>query len=136
MGNHTFYVVDVFAQSKYSGNQLAVITDAEDLSDLEMQKIANEMHFSETTFILRKANSGYVVRIFTPSTEVPFAGHPTLGTAYVIRNFIQQSNAQQVTLNLKVGEIKVTFEEQNNQKLLWMQQIPAKFGGIFETSFF
>jgi trans-2,3-dihydro-3-hydroxyanthranilate isomerase len=128
--------VDVFAQSRYAGNQLAVITDAEDLTALEMQKIANEMHFSETTFILGRAKGGYDVRIFTPSTEVPFAGHPTLGTAYVIRNFIEQSNAMQVTLNLKVGEIRVTFEEQDSQKLVWMQQVPAKFGGLFEAAFF
>ena len=82
-----FYVVDVFAEEKYAGNQLAVVKGAKALSDAEMQRIAKEMNFSETTFILsdEKREGGYDVRIFTPETELPFAGHPTLGTAYVIQ---------------------------------------------------
>jgi len=86
----TFYIVDVFAEEKYAGNQLAVVRDAKALSDIEMQQIAKEMNFSETTFILseQKRNGGYDVRIFTPREEVPFAGHPTLGTAYVIQHEI------------------------------------------------
>jgi len=86
MTTPTFHTVDVFAEEKYAGNQLAVFRNVEALSDAEMQKIAREMNFSETTFVLsdRRRNGGYDVRIFTPSEEVPFAGHPTLGTAYVI----------------------------------------------------
>jgi trans-2,3-dihydro-3-hydroxyanthranilate isomerase len=87
----TYYLVDVFAQERYAGNQLAVVTGAFFLPEERMQAIANEMHFSETTFIpsSEKRNGGFNVRIFTPSIEVPFAGHPTLGTAYVIKHFIQ-----------------------------------------------
>ncbi|HMK94521.1 MAG TPA: PhzF family phenazine biosynthesis isomerase, partial [Candidatus Limnocylindrales bacterium] len=77
----TYYLVDVFAQERYAGNQLAVVTGTFFLPDERMQAIANEMHFSETTFIPsnEKKDGGYDVRIFTPSIEVPFAGHPVLG---------------------------------------------------------
>ncbi len=70
----TFYIVDVFAEEKYSGNQLAVVRGAKALSDVEMQRIAKEMNYSETTFILsdEKRNGGYDVRIFTPERELPF----------------------------------------------------------------
>jgi trans-2,3-dihydro-3-hydroxyanthranilate isomerase len=130
----TFYLVDVFAQKKFAGNQLAVITNASSLSTEEMQSIANEMHFSETTFILsnEKRNNGYDVRIFTPFIEIPFAGHPTLGTAYVIKRFIA-SDSEDVVLNLKVGQIPVRFEKNGDQEILWMRQVPPVFGKIFET---
>ncbi len=129
----TFYLVDVFAQKKYAGNQLAVITNASKLSTEEMQSIANEMHFSETTFILsnEKHNDGYAVRIFTPFIEVPFAGHPTLGTAYIIKHFIDR-DAVEVVLNLRVGQITVRFEKNADQEILWMRQVPPVFGKIFE----
>jgi len=135
----TFYLVDVFAEQKYSGNQLVVVTNAGKITDSEMQKIANEMHFSETTFIQsdKLANDGYNVRIFTPSTEVPFAGHPTLGTAYIIGKLLSDKQAQYVKLNLKVGQIKVTFEEsQDNQEFLWMKQIQPEFNKTYSPSFF
>ena len=85
MRAHTFSIVDVFAEKKYAGNQLAVFKDAGGLSDEEMQLFAKEMNYSETTFILseEKRKGGYDVRIFTPVEEIPFAGHPTLGTAFV-----------------------------------------------------
>ena len=121
-----FYLVDVFAEEKYAGNQLAVVRNAQELSTSQMQRIANEMHFSETTFILSdaKRNGGYDVRIFTPATELPFAGHPTLGTAYVIRHNIVNETSSKVIRNLKVGQIPVNFEEdEENQEMLWMKQI-------------
>ena len=134
MSDLTFYLVDVFAQKKYAGNQLAVITNAAKLSTEEMQSIANEMHFSETTFILssKKRNNGYDVRIFTPFTEVPFAGHPTLGTAYVIKRFIAPDD-EEVLLNLKVGQIPVCIEKNAGQEILWMKQVPPVFGKVFEA---
>ena len=84
MKNPTFYIVDVFAEEKYAGNQLAVVRGAGHLPDAEMQKIASEMNYSETAFILseEEKDGGYDVRIFTPGEEIPFAGHPTLGTAF------------------------------------------------------
>ena len=86
MKSIVFYIVDVFAEEKYAGNELAVVRRAGSLSDLEMQKIAREFNFSETTYILKDEENrgGFDVRIFTPKEELPFAGHPTLGTAFVL----------------------------------------------------
>ncbi len=134
MPNQTFYTVDVFAEEKYAGNQLAVITDACNLTSVQMQRIANEMHFSETTFVLssQPRRGGYDVRIFTPTTEVPFAGHPTLGTAYIIKQFIASEKTDKVLLNLKVGQIPVDFKKnQNGKEVLWMTQSPPTFGKTF-----
>ena len=102
-----------------------------------MQRIANEMHFSETAFILsdKKQNGGYDVRIFTPSSEVPFAGHPTLGTAYVIKHNVPDEITDEVVLNLKVGQIRVVFKrEKRNEETLWMKQIPPTFGKTLDAA--
>ncbi|MBP1769027.1 MAG: PhzF family phenazine biosynthesis protein, partial [Candidatus Aminicenantes bacterium] len=87
MGGLFFSFVDVFAEDKYAGNQLAVVRPAKSLETEAMQKIAREFNFSETAFILggRARRGGFDVRIFTPARELPFAGHPTLGTAFVIQ---------------------------------------------------
>jgi trans-2,3-dihydro-3-hydroxyanthranilate isomerase len=132
----SFYLVDVFAEEKYAGNQLAVIRNASALSSAQMQRIANEMHFSETAFILseEKRNGGYDVRIFTPAREMPFAGHPTLGTAYVIRHSLVSENVDKVVLNLKVGQIPVTFEKEEDEEILWMKQVPPVFGETYEAA--
>lgn len=137
MKSLTFYLVDVFAEEKYAGNQLAVVRNASVLSSAQMQRIANEMHFSETTFILSdgKRNGGYDVRIFTPARELPFAGHPTLGTAYAIRYSIGDETMNKVILNLRVGQIPVTFEKDGEgQEILWMKQIPPTFGKTFDAA--
>ena len=127
MKRTTFYILDVFAEKKYAGNQLAVFRRAGGLSSEEMQQIAREINFSETTFILsdEQVNGGFDVRIFTPNEEVPFAGHPTIGTAHVIRSEILQGNAESVNLNLKVGQIPVTFSADGYS---WMRQIEPLFG--------
>lgn len=132
-----FYLVDVFAERKYAGNQLAVLRDAGTLSSAQMQRITSEMHFSETSFILsdERRNGGYDVRIFTPSTELPFAGHPTLGTAYVIKHYIADEAVEEVVLNLQVGQIHVTFEKDpENEEMLWMKQITPTFGKTFDAA--
>jgi len=136
MSKLTFYIVDVFAEEKYAGNPLAVFRDTQTLSDIEMQQIAKEMNYSETTFILReeKRNGGYDVRIFTPEKEVPFAGHPTLGTAYVIQHEIIGESIETVILNLKIGQIPVTINYSGGQAdILWMKQVTPTFGQIFDT---
>jgi trans-2,3-dihydro-3-hydroxyanthranilate isomerase len=122
-----FYIVDVFAEKKYAGNQLAVFRDAGELSGNDMQQLARETNFSETTFILRDEprDDGFDVRIFTPGEEVPFAGHPTLGTAHVIRSEMLKGKAEALTLNLKVGKIPVTFGKDG---YIWMQQVEPEFG--------
>lgn len=126
MGNLTFYIVDVFAEEKFAGNQLAVFRGGAKLTSQQMQTIAREMHFSETTFIMsgKKREGGYDVRIFTPGAEVPFAGHPTLGTANIIRNKILKNKVSEIKLNLKVGQIPVAFQKD----IAWMKQVPPEFG--------
>ncbi len=135
MGKLAFYIVDVFAEEKYTGNQLAVVRDARALSDEQMLQITREMNYSETTFILsdEQNNGGYDVRIFTPGSEVPFAGHPTLGTAYIIQKEIIKQSVEKVILNLKVGQIPVTFNDAGReQKILWMKQVEPVFAEILE----
>jgi trans-2,3-dihydro-3-hydroxyanthranilate isomerase len=131
-----FYILDVFAEEKYAGNQLAVVRDAGGLSDSQMQKIAREMNYSETTFILseKPRDGGYDVRIFTPEIEVPFAGHPTLGTAFVIQQEIVGKQIEALKLNMKVGQIPVTFNYDGEKPgILWMKQITPIFGDTVES---
>ncbi len=129
--NLTFYIVDVFAEEKYAGNQLAVVRGRAGLPDETLQKIALEMNYSETTFVLseEEPGGGYDVRIFTPGDEIPFAGHPTLGTAYVIQYEILAGPVESITLKLKAGEIPVTFGE-----VLWMRQLPPTFGATLDSA--
>jgi len=108
---------DVFTRKPLEGNQLAVFTDAEGLTDGEMQAIAREMNLSETTFVLRRDEEterrrGVGVRIFTTQEELPFAGHPTLGTATVIRQTpAGYANAERIVLDLNAGQVAVSFAE-------------------------
>ena len=128
-----YYIVDVFAQEKYNGNQLAVFIDA-GIKSHQMQRIAKEINYSETTFIIdnQSREGGYDVRIFTPAQELPFAGHPTLGTAYIIQQEIIRQPVEKVILNLQVGQIPVTLHYADNfVDLLWMQQKPPIFGQKF-----
>lgn len=128
-----YSIVDVFSNGKYTGNQLAVFKNAGNIPDNEMQQIAKEINFSETTFILSdsKNDGGYDVRIFTPNEEVPFAGHPTLGTAYIIQNEVLEAPLDTIILNFKGGQITVSFN--NQEELLWMKQNEPTFGQILDT---
>jgi trans-2,3-dihydro-3-hydroxyanthranilate isomerase len=133
-----FYIVDVFAESKYAGNQLAVFCGAgvAELSETQMLMIAREINYSETTFVrsTEPQNGGYDVRIFTPKQELPFAGHPTLGTAFILQQEIINQPIEQVILNLAVGQIPVTFNYQNQvADVLWMRQKSPTFGRILSA---
>lgn len=131
MSKPRFFITDVFTTKKYGGNPLATFVDCESLSDREMQQIAKEINFSETTFIksMQQRNNGYDVRIFTPNAEVEFAGHPTLGTAHIIRNRLLLTTANEVVLHLRIGKITVSFSEAGaNSSMLWMKQSAPKFG--------
>lgn len=121
-----FYIVDVFAENKYEGNQLAVCLPDENIEQEEMQTIAKETNFSETTFIMSglQENGGYDVKIFTPDSEIPFAGHPTIGTAFIIQQLFEDHKAAEIKLNLKVGQVPVVFENQ----YAWMTQNQPVFG--------
>lgn len=128
-----FFITDVFGEEKYSGNQLATFINCSSFSDKEMQQIARETNFCETTFILSEElhNGGYDVRIFTPEKEIDFAGHPTLGTAYIIQQRIIRKPINKVVLNLKAGNIPVTFSV--NDGTLWMEQIEPSFGKTLQA---
>ncbi|RFB14793.1 PhzF family phenazine biosynthesis protein [Bacillus sp. HNG] len=127
-----YSIVDVFSEGKYTGNPLAVFTNAGSLSEQEMQQIAKEINYSETTFILSnlKNNNGFDVRIFTPNEEVPFAGHPTLGTAFIIQNEVLEEPLDKLHLNFKAGQIPVSFD--NRGEVLWMKQNEPSFGQILD----
>jgi len=126
---------DVFSSKPLEGNSLAVLSDARGLSDAEMQAIAKEMNLSETTFILPRDSEterarGVRVRIFTVQEELPFAGHPTLGTAFALRG---QTGAKQVTLELNVGKVPIDFEEQDGEPAFGeMTQIEPEFSVIHD----
>ena len=129
--NLPLFIVDVFAEAKYEGNQLAVVFDEVGLDTEMMQKITREMHFSETTFItgydLEKAV--FKVRIFTPEGELPFAGHPTLGTAYIAQKELLKKDVDKLTLDMKAGLIPVEFNyKEGEPDLLWMKQLNPVFG--------
>ena len=133
-----FFVTDVFGDKKYSGNQLATFIDCAPFSDEEMQQIAREINFSETTFVISNnpIEGGYEVRIFTPGSEIDFAGHPTLGTAYIIQKHIVKQPVEKIVLNLKVGQVPVLFPtEQGNNEILWMQQVKPIFGETLDATF-
>src|SRR5206468_12521060 len=108
--------IDVFSATPLEGNALAVVLDGRGLTDAQMQAFAKETNLSETTFILPRTTiecqRGVRVRIFTIEEELPFAGHPTLGTAFVLRG---QSGAEVITLDLNVGKVPVKFEENPGQ---------------------
>lgn len=116
-------IVDVFAESPLAGNQLAVIRDAASLSTETMQAVAREMNFSETTFVLEETPGAAKARIFTPAWELPFAGHPTLGTAWVVR-----TSAPALTLCLPAGQVEVTFAGDGR---VWMVPPPVELGDAF-----
>lgn len=122
---------DVFTAKALEGNSLAVFFDARELSDAEMQAIAREMNLSETTFIFpRDAETerecGVRVRIFTVQEELPFAGHPALGTAFALH---ADSGAKEIVLDLNVGKVPVHFEETPGQPTFAeMTQVDPVFG--------
>jgi len=133
-----YHLVDVFTERAFGGNQLAVCTDGRDLSSELMQAIAKEFNLSETTFVLppEDASNNYRVRIFTPGSELPMAGHPTVGTSFILaRERMIEVGQDRTTIRLEegVGTIPVTINFRDNQPdLIWMQQPLPKFGPRIE----
>jgi len=134
--------IDVFTSRRLEGNPLAVFTDARGLSDSEMQDLARETNLQETTFVLPRdvateREQGVKVRIFIPNQEIPFGGHPTLGTAMVLRDLrlasqkgsIKSSDVAEITLDLQVGKIPVEFRTDSSGNIFGeMQQVDPVFG--------
>ena len=115
MKDFRFYTCDVFTDRMFSGNPLAVVTDASGLDEPTMQSIAREFNFSETTFVTPPNDPRHTarVRIFTPSRELPFAGHPTVGTAFVLASL--GNHASELVLEENVGPVPVRIERDNGR---------------------
>jgi trans-2,3-dihydro-3-hydroxyanthranilate isomerase len=125
---------DVFSSKALEGNSLAVFFDGRSLSDAEMQAIAKEMNLSETTFILPRDEAtererGVRVRIFTVQEELPFAGHPTLGTAFALRGDAA-AGSNEIVLELSVGKVPVRFEEKAGEPAFGEMTQPDPVFGI------
>jgi trans-2,3-dihydro-3-hydroxyanthranilate isomerase len=116
-----YVVADVFTDTPLQGNQLAVFTDGRDVNDGTMQALAREMNFSETVFVLPAEGGGHArIRIFTPATELPFAGHPVLGSAFVLGAPLQLG---EIRLETGSGIVPVTLEREGARIVFgWMQQ--------------
>ena len=137
-----YWLCDVFTDRQLAGNQLAVFADAGHLSTEQMQAIAREMNLSETTFLIRREEreereQGMTVRIFTVQEELPFAGHPTLGTASMIREYLpfkveQVDGRETVVLNLKAGKVPVRFE--SGSRFGEMTQPNPSFGALHDAA--
>jgi trans-2,3-dihydro-3-hydroxyanthranilate isomerase len=130
-----FVQFDVFSSRPFEGNPLAVFLDGRGLRDEQMQAVAREMNLSETTFILPREAAiererGVRVRIFTVQEELPFAGHPTLGTAFQLRG---SAGAAEIALELNLGRVLIRFEEIPGQPVFGeMTQAEAKFGVVHD----
>jgi trans-2,3-dihydro-3-hydroxyanthranilate isomerase len=127
--------VDVFTERALAGNPLAVVLEADGLSDRQMQAIARETNLSETTFVLppQKREHAAKVRIFTPYVELPFAGHPTVGTGWVLLDEgMVGADAAAFTLEEGVGPVPMRVDRGGGGVVLWMSHPPVKFGEVIE----
>ncbi len=132
-GSYRYRVVDVFTDQPLEGNALAVFPDASGIDDATMQKIARELNLSETTFIVPATRSDCAVgvRIFTPGRELPFAGHPTIGTGFVLMDEGLVNNSERFVLEEKVGPVPVRVEN-GERPLIWLRTPPISDGATFD----
>lgn len=132
--NLPFYIVDVFTDKKYAGNQLAVFLDAGNLSSEEMQKIAREINFAESTFItkLNAENNTADIKIFTPEHEMQFAGHPIIGTSWILMNKVFENSPENIKLNVPIGPIAI----HKTEDLIWLKAAQPKFWDVFSKEDF
>jgi len=132
MARYRYVVADVFTDTPLTGNQLAVFTDARDLPEARLQELAREMNFSESTFVIPHRKGSPRVRIFTPQREIPMAGHPTVGTTWVLavrRELTPNRNTNEATVKLGIGDVVVTVEGTPGQpRFVWMAHRAAEFG--------
>lgn len=124
---YEYFICDVFTDIAFGGNQLAVLPDATGLTDQQMQQIAREFNFSESTFVFpAEGNNTRKVRIFTPTREVPFAGHPNIGTAFVLASIGGIENSGQITFEEKAGLVEISLTTIKN-KVFCELKAPEKF---------
>lgn len=133
-GTFRLRTVDVFTERSLAGNPLAVVFDADQLGTEAMQAIAREMNISETTFVLPAERGATArVRIFTPHAELPFAGHPTIGTAWVLLDEGRvPASVDVLTLEEQIGPVPVRVDRQPATLVLWMSHPPVQFGAIVD----
>jgi trans-2,3-dihydro-3-hydroxyanthranilate isomerase len=130
---HRIHTVDVFAEQPLSGNQLAVVLDASDISGEAMQRIAKEMNIAETAFVLPPEDPAHAarIRIFTPASELPFAGHPTVGTAWVLATEgLVPGGSLEFVIEEGVGPVKVRGVKGPGGLTFWMTHPELKFGVV------
>jgi trans-2,3-dihydro-3-hydroxyanthranilate isomerase len=130
---HRILTVDVFAEKPLAGNQLAVVLDAEDVPGDVMQRIAKEMNISETTFVMPPADPAHAarIRIFTPASELPFAGHPTVGTAWVLATEgLVPGGSLEFVLEEGIGPVKVRGVKGPSGLTFWMTHPELTFGAV------
>ncbi len=135
MKTYRYRVVDVFTRHALEGNALAVFPDCTGMDTSLMQRIARELNLSETTFVAPTARADCVqrVRIFTPSKEMQFAGHPTIGTAFVLRDEGMAGPALQFSLEENVGPVAVRFDE-GEAPLIWLRTPLITFGPRYDRA--
>ena len=126
-----YYICDVFTNRRFGGNQLAVLPDARGLTDLQMQQIAREFNFSESSFVF-PAEEGNTrkVRIYTPTTEVPFAGHPNIGTAFILASigeFEEFNETTKIVFEEKAGLVPITLNKIGDETIWCELEAPEKF---------
>jgi trans-2,3-dihydro-3-hydroxyanthranilate isomerase len=122
VGGFRYVVADVFTETPLQGNQLAVFTDARDISEELLQPLAREMNYSETVFVLPSEGDGHArMRIFTPTAEIPFAGHPTLGTAFVLAGPLQ---LDEIRLETGAGVVPVRLERDGQRIVFGRMEQP------------
>ena len=126
MATFRFVIADVFTDVAFAGNQLAVFTDAREIPEERLQPLAREINFSETVFVYPADGDGHAkIRIFTPSLELPFAGHPVLGTAFVLAGPLQ---LDELLLETGAGVVPVRLERDGSRIAFgWMRQPPFSF---------
>ncbi len=130
---HRILTVDVFAEKPLAGNQLAVVLDAEDVPGDVMQRIAKEMNISETTFVMPPADPANAarIRIFTPASELPFAGHPTVGTAWVLATEgLVPGGSLEFVLEEGIGPVRVRGVKGPSGLTFWMTHPELTFGAV------
>jgi trans-2,3-dihydro-3-hydroxyanthranilate isomerase len=132
VGRYRYVIVDVFTNTPLQGNGLAVFTDAREIPEEQLQRIAREMNLSETTFVYPPAADGHVrMRIFTPATELPFAGHPTLGTAFVLAGPLQLA---EIKLETGAGTVPVRLEREGARIVFGRMTQPVPTVGPFDRA--